>query len=67
MKNTLSKAEIQVENLKMWLTEQIQRYGAREIRNRSINALFGEQDSKSKKDAFKEVLARLAEDENQKL
>ena len=61
MKNTLSKSEIQVENLKMWLTEQIERYEARSL-------LF--KDSPTIGNMYtlaiavsKDALARLTEDE----
>jgi hypothetical protein len=61
MKNTLSKSEIKLENMKMWLTEQIRRYGALAKRNLPYpdieNVYF------SKKMAYIEVLARLTEDE----
>jgi hypothetical protein len=60
MKNTLSKSEIKLENMKMWLQEQIQRYGALAIQNGGTpGRLFLD----GKKDAYKEVLARLTEDE----
>jgi hypothetical protein len=59
MKNTLSKSEIKLENMKMWLKEQIQRYGAMAAR-----CQFPKETSYfAKQEAYETVLARLTEDE----
>jgi hypothetical protein len=60
MKNMLSKEAEKLENLKMWLQEQIERYGALIQRNAGT---FSEIAHKSRKDAYETVLARLTEDE----
>jgi hypothetical protein len=60
MKNTLSKSEIKLENLKMWLTEQIERYMVLVARNRGKS---GEMVFTAAAAAYKSTLARLTEDE----
>jgi hypothetical protein len=61
MKNTLSKAEIQLENMKMWLAEQIERYKSLADRNRGFPVV--ESNYNIRIIAYSEVLARLTEDE----
>jgi hypothetical protein len=60
MKNMLSKSEIKLENMKMWLQEQIQRYKV--LGTRTIDQFAKMQISRTKC-AYETVLARLSEDE----
>jgi hypothetical protein len=61
MKNTLSASEIKLENLKMWLAEQIERYKSLADRNRGFPVV--ESNYNIRVIAYSEVLARLTEDE----
>jgi hypothetical protein len=56
----LTPEAVKLGNLKMWLQEQIERYGALAARNRGS---FQETSFASQKIAFETVLTRLAEDE----
>jgi hypothetical protein len=60
MKNTLSKSEIKLENLKMWLQEQIERYEnlAKRFKINGSDAPY-----RVVQATYSEVLARLTEDE----